>query len=162
MFWKREAGAERPTREIVALFTNREIALVTIRDPYALGSSRARQAQVQFVALLTEISQRVDAVIIQYAPDAESRDDEPLQRRDVSDLFFRSVKKGPPKLTLARREKRSRQGDDDFHDRSIEIDVREDNRVGRHEILIGRGVEALFDSRKQCTVTYVPPTGATT
>ena len=51
-----------------------------------------------------------------------------------------------PRLTRARRSKRSR------------VDVRHaGGAVKRHELTIGRGIEALYNDRRQCTVTYAPP-----
>jgi superfamily II DNA or RNA helicase len=156
--WKRAAGAERPTAEIMAIFANKDIERVTISDPYALASGGARRAQVEFLAELSRICRRLGAINIEYAPDAQSYEDESIQRKQIGALFVRAFPRNPPKFVLTRRERRGRLVEDDFHDRSIELDIRQDGGVvRRHELTIGRGAEALFDPHKQCTVTYAPP-----
>jgi hypothetical protein len=154
--WRCDAGAARPTEAIMALFAGRDIVRVTIRDPYAIARSVARQAQVRFLAALYEASRSLEAVTIEYAPEADGDADETVARRDIGAIYERAFSSNAPKLALNRRSRRSR--DDDFHDRFVEIDVRHaGGAVRRHEITIGRGVEALFDLSKQCTVTYAPP-----
>ncbi|MDP1598724.1 DEAD/DEAH box helicase [Phenylobacterium sp.] len=154
--WRCEAGAARPTEALVAMFAGKDIVQVAIRDPYALARSSARQAQVRFLVALKEVSRSLGAVTIEYAPEAEGDADDGGARRDLGAIYSRAFGGGGPRLALNRRSKRSR--DDDFHDRFVEIDVRHaGGAIRRYEVTIGRGVEALFDSTKQCTVTYAPP-----
>jgi hypothetical protein len=156
--WRRAAGAERPTAEIMAIFANKDIERVTISDPYALASGGTRQAQVDFLAELGRTCRRLGAINIEYAPDVQSYEDESIQRQKIGALFLRAFPRDPPKFVLTRRERRGGLVEDDFHDRSIELDVRQEGGdVRRHELTIGRGAEALFDQHKQCTVTYAPP-----
>lgn len=43
-------------------------------------------------------------------------------------------------------------------DRFVDIDVGHvGGAIKRHELTIGRGIEALYNDRQGCTVTYVPP-----
>lgn len=153
--WRREAGAPRPTDDLIALFAGQDIVQVIIRDPYAIARSRARQAQVQFLSALCSVSRSLAGVTIEYAPEAEGDVEDEVARRDFGATYARAFGGPPPKLLLNRRRK-SR--DDDFHDRFVDIDVRHaGGAIRRHEVTIGRGVEALFDQSKQCTVTYAPP-----
>jgi hypothetical protein len=154
--WRRGPGEKRPTDEIVSLFSGRQVSHVYIRDPYALAREGSRRAQALFIAKLKEACRSVEAVTVEYAPEAEGDADEGLARREFGDVFGRLNPNEPPKLALKRRSKRSR--DDDFHDRFVEIDVRHaGGALRRHELTIGRGLEALFDTTKQCTATYAPP-----
>ena len=154
--WRREAGQARPTSEILSLFAGKHIVQVTIRDPYALGHRNARNAQVEFLKLLKASARALEAVTVEYAPEVEADVDEGAARRDFGSKFVVAFPRNAPKYGLCRRQKRSR--DDDFHDRFVEIDVRHaGGAIRRHELQIGRGVEALFDVSKQCTATYVPP-----
>jgi superfamily II DNA or RNA helicase len=154
--WRKAPGESRPTDEIVSLFAGKNLAHVIIRDPYALGHRNSRQAQVQFVARLTAACRSCDAVTVEYAPEVEGDLEEGQARREFGAIYGKLIPTNAPKLTLARRSKRSR--DDDFHDRFVEFDVRHaGGAVRRHELTIGRGLEALFDGTKQCTATYTPP-----
>jgi hypothetical protein len=129
---------------------------VIIRDPYALVHPNARSAQVRFLALLRASSRGLEAATVEYDPDARDDVDDAAVRRDFGTIFSQAFPTDPPRLALIRRRKRSR--DDDFHDRFVEFDVRHaGGATRRHELTIGRGVEALFDMNKQCTATYAPP-----
>ena len=157
--WRREAGAPRPTDDLIALFAGKDIVQVIIRDPYAIARSTARQAQVQFISALCSASRSLAGVTIEYAPEAEGDVEDEVARRDFGASYARAFSDPPPKLLLSRRRKRSRE--DDFHDRFVDIDVRHaGGAIRRHEVTIGRGVEALFDLSKQCTMTYAPPPAA--
>lgn len=154
--WRRAAGQERPTQEILQLFAGRSIAQVTIRDPYALGTYASRKAQLQFLQDLCSAARSIEGVLIEYAPEIEGDLDEHSSRREFGSAYATGFDGAPPKLVLARRSKRSR--DDDFHDRFIEVDVRHaGGAVRRYELTIGRGLEALYNVNKQCTVTFAPP-----
>ena len=154
--WRRSAGEARPTDEILSLFSGRHIVQVSIRDPYALGTHAARCSQIQFVQDLKQAASALENVLIEYAPEIEGDLDEFSCRREFGSTFATQFTGSPPKLVLARRSKRTR--DDDFHDRFIEVDVRHaGGAVKRHELTIGRGLEALYNDRRQCTVTYAPP-----
>ena len=154
--WRRAAGEARPTQEILDLFERRHITQISIRDPYAIGSYEARKSQLQFIRDLKARASALENVLIEYAPEIEGDADEFVCRREFGSDFATEFAGSGPKLALARRSKRAR--DDDFHDRFIEIDVRHaGGTVKRHELTIGRGLEALYNSRRQCTVTYVPP-----
>jgi len=154
--WRRSAGEPRPTEEILALFSGRHLVQVSIRDPYALGTYEARRSQLQFLQDLQKAAAGLDNVLIEYAPEIEGDLEEFACRREFGSAFATEFAGALPKLVLARRSKRAR--DDDFHDRFIEVDVRHaGGAVKRHELTIGRGLEALYNSRRQCTVTYVPP-----
>ena len=154
--WRRSAGEPRPTEEILALFSGRHLVQVSIRDPYALGTYEARRSQLQFLQDLQKCAIALDNVLIEYAPEIDGDLEELACRREFGSAFATEFAGALPKLVLARRSKRAR--DDDFHDRFIEVDVRHSGgAVKRHELTIGRGLEALYNPKRQCTVTYVPP-----
>jgi len=154
--WRRGVGEARPTHEIINLFAGKHVVQIAIRDPYALGTTRSRESQVRFLADLNQAAASLEGVLIEYAPEAEGDLDEVGCRRDFGSKYAAEFAGSAPRLSLARRSKRTR--DDDFHDRFIEIDVRHaGGAVKRHELTIGRGLEALYNDRRQCTVTYVPP-----
>ncbi|KPF75241.1 hypothetical protein IP78_13775 [Brevundimonas sp. AAP58] len=153
--WRVGAGGERPTKDILALFAGRDLVEVSIRDPYALARRSSREAQVRFIEDLKAVARTLESVTIEYAEEVDGDASDPQNRREIGDLLSRRLSP-MPKLTLARRRKRSR--DDDFHDRFVDIAVRHSGGTVRiHELALGRGVEALYDDRKQCTVTYAPP-----
>ena len=154
--WRQAAGEPRPTEEILSLFEGRHVTQISIRDPYALGTYEARKSQIQFIYDLRQRVTALEGVLIEYAPEIEGDIDEFSCRREFGSNFATEFAGSVPKLVLARRSKRTR--DDDFHDRFIEIDVKHaGGTIKRHEFTIGRGVEALYNVRRQCTVTYVPP-----
>jgi superfamily II DNA or RNA helicase len=154
--WRSAPGQPRPTGEILSLFAGRHITQVTIRDPYALVTHEARRSQIEFLRELKQAASTLESVLIEYAPEAEGDRDEVVCRREFGSGFTTAFAGSPPKLLLSRRSKRSR--DDDFHDRFVEIDVRHaGGAIKRHELTIGRGIEALYNNRRQCTVTYAPP-----
>lgn len=154
--WVRKPGQDRPTEEILQLFAGKNLVQVTIRDPYALATYEARTAQIQFIRDLQIVAANLEGALVEYAPEADGDFDEPICRREFGSAYATTFGGSPPKLVLARRRKRS--FDDDFHDRFIEIDVRHaGGAIKRHELTIGRGTEALYNSRRQCTVTYAPP-----
>ena len=154
--WKRNPGEPRPVDEIVSVFRGCDIQLVHIEDPYALASDRARKAQVRFLHELKQVAKSVAAVQVDYNPDASADIDEMGQRRAFGSKFQLALEPNLPRLSLVRRERR--RGGGDFHDRFIRIGVKgPSGQVEQHELSIGRGAEALFDDRHQCTVTYAPP-----
>jgi hypothetical protein len=154
--WRRQAGSPRPTAEIVALFNGRTLTHVAIRDPYALASARARRAQVSFLTDLSREVRSIEAVTVEYDPEAVGDIPEAQQRSEFEAAITRAFAGGTPRVRLTRRSRRDR--GDDFHDRFVDIDVRgAGNALLRHELSIGRGLEALYDTSKQCTVSYVPP-----
>lgn len=157
--WKRGPGEPRPTGEILSLFAGRHITQVTIRDPYALASYSSRTSQIEFLQALKDVAGNLESVIIEYAPEAEGDIDEVASRREFGSEYLSRFSGAAPRLALLRRSKRSR--DDDFHDRFIEVDIRHaGGAIKRHELTIGRGIEALYNDRRQCTVTYAPPSAA--
>ena len=157
--WRLAPRQPRPTAEILSLFDGRHIVQVTVRDPYALVTHEARRSHVEFLLGLKRTASALENVLIEYAPEAEGDRDEVACRRDFGSNFAIAFGSSPPRLVLSRRSKRSR--DDDFHDRFVEIDVRHaGGAIKRHELTIGRGIEALYNERRQCTVTYVPPGSA--
>jgi hypothetical protein len=124
--------------------------------PRSPGYAAARSAQVRFLALLKESCRGLEAVTVEYDPDARDDVDDGAARRHFGDIFSSAFPTEAPRMLLLRRRKRSR--DDDFHDRFVEFEVRHaGGAIRRHELTIGRGVEALFDTTKQCTATYAPP-----
>lgn len=154
--WRRGPGEPRPTNEILSLFAGRHITQVIIRDPYAIASYQSRTSQIEFLRALKNVAVAVEGVMIEYAPEVEGDIDEVACRRAFGADFTSGFAGGAPRLSLVRRSKRSR--DDDFHDRFIEVDVRHaGGAIKRHELTIGRGIEALYNDRRQCTVTYAPP-----
>jgi hypothetical protein len=154
--WRRGPGEPRPTGEILALFADRHITQVTIRDPYALASYSSRNSQIEFLQALKDVAGNLESVIIEYAPEVEGDIDEVASRREFGSGYLSRFSGAAPRLALVRRSKRSR--DDDFHDRFVEVDIRHaGGAVKRHELTIGRGIEALYNDRRQCTVTYAPP-----
>ena len=153
--WRCNAGEARPTVAVVSLFSGKSISLVAIKDPYALVHRRARAAQIAFISELKAVSRSIDTVMLEYAPDI---DDEPDASRRGSFVreYERALGQGAPKVLLQARLRKV--PNDDFHDRFVEIDVKAENgKTDHHEITIGRGLQALFDERWQCTVTYAPP-----
>lgn len=153
--WRVDAGGRRPTEEIVALFAGKDLVDVSIRDPYALARRTNREAQVRFVEDLRKVAKSLEAVTIEYAEEVEGDAPDSLSRREIGDLLSRRLSP-MPRLSLTRRRKRSR--DDDFHDRFVDVTVRHAGGAVRlHALTLGRGLEALYDERKQCTVTYAPP-----
>lgn len=157
--WRLSAGDPRPTDEILAIFAGRHLVQVSILDPYALGTRQARQAQLQFLLDLKAKAAALDNALVEYAPEIEGDLDDVGCRREFGSAYATAFAGSAPRLVLARRSKRTR--DDDFHDRFIEIDVRHaGGAVKRHVLSIGRGAEALYNDRRQCTVTYVPPGSA--
>lgn len=156
--WRADAGATRPHAEVVALFRGRDIDEVVIRDPYALGHPETRSAQVRFLTELAREVRSLGGVELEYAPEIEGDLAEGAARRDFGDRYARAFAASAPRLALTRRSKRSR--DDDFHDRSVELYVRAaGGALRKHEIMIGRGLEALYNARFQCNVVYLPPSG---
>lgn len=154
--WGAAAGAARPNAEVVALFQGRDIDRVVIRDPYALAHREARAAQVRFLSQLAAEARSLGVVELEYAPEAEGDLDDGAARRDLGDRYARAFTSNAPRLALTRRSKRSR--DDDFHDRSVELYVRgAGGAIRTHELMIGRGLEALYNERFQCNVVYLPP-----
>ncbi len=154
--WRRAPGEPRPTAEILSLFSNLHISKVVVRDPYALASYDALSAQVTFIAALAKTASKLESVLIEYAPEVEGELDDLTGRREFGTRYVASFGASAPKLLLSRRIKRSRT--DDFHDRFIEIDVRHAGGATKtHQLTIGRGIEALYNERRQCTVTYAPP-----
>ena len=148
-------GEERSLSGLCQPFVGREIAHLTISDPYALAHPNAIIAQVRFLAELNAVAKAIHAVTLEYTPDIEGFDDT-LARKDFGDEFVKSFPHKAPRLSLQRRRKRSPQGY--FHDRRIDFEViHAGGAVRRHEIDIGGGLEALFDLRKEFTMTYVPP-----
>jgi len=153
--WRRSAGETRPTEEILDIFRGRDITGLTIRDPYALARPASREAQVRFIAELAGVCRSLGPVKIEYAPEAEGDLQEDGQRREFGALFTHRLPDSQ-RFMLVRRRKRAR--DDDFHDRFVELELRHAGGATRvHELSLGRGLEALYDLNKQCTVTYAPP-----
>lgn len=158
--WFKRSGEARPTEEILALFAGKPIHRVTIKDPYCLGSARTRAAQVQFVRLLAESARSLAHVEIHYSADIEGDHDDEHQRRDIASLLNNAFPGSGPKLSLNRRHHRLERHDD-FHDRWVEIEVNgAGGVVSKHMLTFGRGLEALFDKQKACTVAYAPPSFA--
>lgn len=158
-YWRLEAGDERPTRELMAAFAGSTLAQVAIRDPYGLCTKWSRAAQVRFLRELADSARVIEAITIEYAPEIDGDLDESVRRREVGSLMVRNFPNGVPNFALVRRARRG--PDDDFHDRFVDIEVRgPDGALRRHTITIGRGLQALYEDNRQCTVTYVPPLGA--
>lgn len=153
--WRVDAGGKRPTDEILAIFAGKDLVDVAIRDPYALARRANREAQVQFIADLKSAARSLERVTIEYAEEVDGDLSDSQSRTEIGSLLSRRL--APlPQLRLTRRRKRSR--DDDFHDRFVDVSIRHAGGAVRiHELNFGRGVEALYDERKQCTVTYAPP-----
>jgi hypothetical protein len=146
----------RPTNEILELFRGRTIRRATISNPYALSSPTAREAQVQFASDLAAVA-TLRSVVVEYAPDVGDEADDFAARRAINALFLASeaARKGATFMPI-RRPKRSR--DDDFHDRQVALEIEHAGGAVRvHTLLIGRGLEALYNDRWQCSVSYAPP-----
>jgi|SRR4051812_48569966 hypothetical protein len=127
----------------------------SVASRYALATAGSRDAQVDFLKQLESAAQSLDAVTVEYAPDIDDGDDS-ARRRAFSSGYLDAFRENTPRLALSRRSRRRR--DHDFHDRFVEVEVEFPTGVKRlHELTIGRGLEALFDVRRQCTVTYAPP-----
>jgi hypothetical protein len=155
--WVRKPREPRPINEILDLFRDKTIRRATISDPYALASIGAREAQVQFASDLANVA-TLRSVIVEYAPDVGDEPDDSSARRAIGALFGASeaARKGAT-LMPVRRLKRTR--DDDFHDRQVMLEVEHAGGAVRpHTLLIGRGLQALYDERWHCSVSYAPPT----
>jgi hypothetical protein len=154
--WIRGAGDSRPTAEILDVFKGRRINRATISDPYAIASATARQAQIRFISDLAEVA-RLQSVVIEYAPDIDYDFDDARARSDIGTLFGQSSAAGKGVTLLPkRRNKRGRH--DDFHDRQVTFEIEHaGGAVKVHTLVIGRGLEALYDDRWQCSVSYAPP-----
>lgn len=155
--WVRKPREPRPIKEILGLFVGKTIRRATISDPYALASLGAREAQVQFASDLANVA-ALKSVIVEYAPDVGDEADDSTSRRAIGTLFGASdaARKGAT-LMPVRRLKRTR--DDDFHDRQVVLDIEHPGGAVRvHTLLIGRGLEALYNERWHCSVSYAPPT----
>lgn len=158
--WIVAARQPRPTADLLSLFDGKAVANVVVQDPYCLCTKASRSAQAQFVRLLADHARSVEGITIEYAPEIDGDVDEAACRRDVSSHLIHLFPEGAPRINLVRRPRRG--PGDDFHDRFVAIDVKgAGGAIARHSITIGRGLEALFDDRWQCTVTYVPPGVAT-
>ena len=154
--WRRAPGEPRPTNEILSIFNDLHISKVVIRDPYALTNYAVLNAQIEFIFALAQTAGKLESVMIEYAPEVEGELDDLTARREFGTRYIASFGATAPRLSLSRRVKRSRH--DDFHDRFIEIDVRHAGGATKtHQLTIGRGIEALYNDRRQCTVTYAPP-----
>ena len=157
--WRRGPGEARPTQEILELFAGKHITQLVIRDPYALVDDGSRRAQVRLIEDLAHVAGMLEGVVIEYAPEIDRQSIDNADRRAFGSHYVGRFAQGAPKLFLTRRPRRGE--GDDFHDRFIEIDVKgADGGIGRHELTIGRGVQALYDMERQCTVTYAPPSAA--
>ena len=150
--WRLKSGDARPTAEILRLLPPGAISHVHIRDPYALASAANRSAQAAFIRDLSARGAKIEAVTIDYIETSTSDVPDSQGRADMSG---RLLANGRPRVLLNRRNRGH--GAEDFHDRSIDIDVRDGDKVRRHSLFVGRGAEALYDKRRECTVTYVPP-----
>jgi len=158
--WIKRSGEARPTAEILALFAGKSIQQVTIKDPYCLANSRTRAAQVEFLRLLASVARSLDNVAIHYSADIDAYEDDGQQRRDIASQLLSAFPNGCPKLSLMRRHHRQEKHDD-FHDRFVEVDVKSAaGALFRHTLTIGRGLEAMFDDRKACTIAYAPPSAS--
>lgn len=156
--WRVSPGGKRPTEEILALFAGRDLVGVSIRDPYALARRSNRVAQVRFIEDLKAVARTLESLTIEYAEDVDGDAPDRQSRREIEDLLGQRLSP-MPKLSLARR--RKGHGQEDFHDRFVDIAVRSASGAVRvHELALGRGIEALYDVRKQCTVTYAPPSSS--
>nr|WP_240902928.1 DEAD/DEAH box helicase [Caulobacter sp. SLTY] len=154
--WICGANEPRPTSEILALFHGRRITRATISDPYAIATPNARRAQIQFISDLAEVA-KLGSAVIEYAPDIDLDFDDARARSDIGALFGQSpaASRGVT-LTPKRRNKRGRH--DDFHDRQVMLEIEHaGGAVKVHTLVIGRGVEALYDERWQCSASYAPP-----
>ncbi|ESQ90331.1 hypothetical protein ABAC460_09255 [Asticcacaulis sp. AC460] len=150
--WKALAGTARPTAEILSIFKGRVIVDMVIKDPYALATPRARQAHVSFVEDIAKEASSLGQVTIEYVPDLGSADDS-QDRRDIGGRFALNSAGRQTVVRLKSRPKRS--GGVDFHDRSVELSVRHaGGAVRKHELWIGRGVEALYHDGFECSVSY--------
>jgi hypothetical protein len=115
-------------------------------------------AQVRFIEDLKAVAWTLESLTIEYAEDVEGDAPDRQSRREIEDLLGQRLSP-TPKLSLARR--RKGHGQEDFHDRFVDIAVRSASGAVRvHELALGRGIEALYDVRKQCTVTYAPPSSS--
>lgn len=152
--WRVPAGKERPTKDIFAIFDGKDIKELIIRDPYALATDRAISAQIAFLSGLANSCRNLGGISIEYAPDISA--DDVLARKTFGEKFINAFQNKSPLFSLLRRSKKNAY--DDFHDRSVEIGIK--NAMGHvqiHELLIGRGLEALFNEKFECTITYSPP-----
>jgi hypothetical protein len=142
--------------EIAALFAGLDIERIIIRDPYALAHANARDAQVRFVQAVARDARSLSAVTVEYADDAQGDVDEAVAQRDFYARLTRAFPSNAPRPVLRGHRRRR---DEDFHDRLVSVFVRRPGATNeRHELMIGRGVESLFNDRLECNVVYIPPT----
>jgi superfamily II DNA or RNA helicase len=155
--WRRGSGEPRPIDEIASIFRGSAIARLTIKDPYCLGSSRARAAQIDFVRHLAEKAQVVSELSIHYSADVEGDCSDVDQRQDITKRLQSAFSQRAPRLSLVRHNPRQNRGED-FHDRIVEVHAGPAGAAPQlFTLQFGRGVEALFDLRKECNVCFFPP-----
>lgn len=146
----------RQLDSLFALFKGKVVQKLTISDPYALADPHQRQAHAKFLKDLIEVADRIENVVIEYAPDYSYEADDAEMRRDFGRCMTETFGTRTIPYSLQRRSKRAR--DDDFHDRTIELHIRRaGGAVNRHLLDGGRGVLALYDETKTCTLNYWPP-----
>lgn len=134
----------RQLDSLFSLFRHKTIEKLVIRDPYALADRAQRRAHVRFLQDLAAAAQRIDHVVIEYAPDYARDANDAEMRRDFGRAMTEVFGTRIFSYQLQRRFKRVRH--DDFHDRTIEIYVRRTGgAINRHLLDGGRGVLALYD-----------------
>lgn len=156
--WK--PGHARQPDILFDLFKGKLIAKLTISDPYALADEYQRDAHVRFLEDLTAVAERVENVVIEYAPDISYDANDMEMRRDFGRRMAQAFVGRQVPIVLDRRYKRSK--NDDFHDRTIQLHIRSlTGAVHRHLLDGGRGILALYDESKICTFNYWPPADET-
>lgn len=149
-------GHARQHDRLFGLFKGKVIQKLTISDPYALADAHQRDAHVRFLEDIMAFAQRVENIVIEYAPDISYDANDAEMRRDFGRRMIGAFAGRSVPVALERRYKRS--SDDDFHDRVIELQIRRTGgAVSRHLLDGGRGVLALYDDSKNCTFNYWPP-----
>ncbi len=152
--WDIMPNQSRPHDEMFSCLSGVEIEHLKIRDPYAIASDEARDAQIKLMQLLMQKSRALKAVTIEYLEDDDLESiDARLFRRGFSAGFSQSG------MRLQLNGLRRGRGVADFHDRVIEISVLNEKGAGLaiHTYDLGRGVVALFNHRYECKVFYTPP-----
>lgn len=129
--------------------SGREIAELTIRDPYGCADARHRRCLIDLAQLLARSATRVgQATVVSWDADSAGRDGAETSREQYDDLqhqWARTIAGAPPlrHIQLSRRQSRS------FHDRSVRARMTDGSEIIWD---ISNGIDGVMMTHKECTV----------